>query len=117
MRSDVKPHQQPLGRWRKRVGEDIRWPEQQVCGRSNSRPARRLVADFVQSMSATRSLPAIDNVTSAMLEKRSADLERFTGMKTAVVEKLEGKGAVPVPKATAEIDKQIANLKAQRLGN
>ena len=61
-------------------------------------------------MSATRSLPS-NNVTSAMLEKRNADLKRFTGMKAAVC-RVEGKGAVPVP-ATAEIDKQIT-LKAQR---
>ena len=72
MRSDVKPHQQPLGRWRSASAKASWWPEQQVCGRSNSRPAA--VADFVQEYVGDTILPAIDNVTSAMLEKRSADL-------------------------------------------
>ena len=69
------------------------------------------VMDFVREYVGDTILPAIDDVTSAMLEKRGADLKRFTGMKTAVVEKLKTKGTVPVTRATAEIDKQIAALK------
>lgn len=116
MRSDVKPPSTALGKVAQRVGEGI--PVAGTAGmRAKQFKARAAaVADFVQEYVGDTILPAIDNVTSAMLEKRSADLKRFTGMKTAVVEKLKEKGAVPVPKATAEIDKQIANLKAQRLG-
>lgn len=116
MRSDVKPPSTALGKVAQRVGEGI--PVAGTAGmRAKQFKARAAaVADFVQEYVGDTILPAIDNVTSAMLEKRSADLKRFTGMKTAVVKKLKEKGAVPVPKATAEIDKQIANLKAQRLG-
>ena len=116
MRSDVKPPSTALGKVAQRVGEGI--PVAGTAGmRAKQFKARAAaVADFVQEYVGDTILPAIDNVTSAMLEKRSADLKRFTGMKTAVVEKLKEKGVVPVPKATAEIDKQIANLKAQRLG-
>ena len=116
MRSDVKPPSTALGKVAQRVGEGI--PVAGTAGmRAKQFKARAAaVADFVQEYVGDTILPAIDNVTSAMLEKRSADLKRFTGMKTAVVEKLKENGVVPVPKATAEIDKQIANLKAQRLG-
>lgn len=116
MRSDVKPPSTAIGKVAQRVGEGI--PVAGTAGmRAKQFKARAAaVADFVQEYVGDTILPAIDNVTSAMLEKRSADLKRFTSMKTAVVEKLKEKGAVPVPKATAEIDKQIANLKAQRLG-
>lgn len=116
MRSDVKPPSTAIGKVAQRVGEGI--PVAGTAGmRAKQFKARAAaVADFVQEYVGDTILPAIDNVTSAMLEKRSADLKRFTGMKTAVVEKLKENGVVPVPKATAEIDKQIANLKAQRLG-
>ena len=116
MRSDVKPPSTALGKVAQRVGEGI--PVAGTAGmRAKQFKARAAaVADFVQEYVGDTILPAIDNVTSAMLEKRSADLKRFTSMKTAVVEKLKEKGVVPVPKAIAEIDKQIANLKAQRLG-
>lgn len=116
MRSDVKPPTTAIGKVAQRVGEGI--PFAGTAGmRAKQLGARaEAVADFVREYVGDTILPAIDNVTSAMLEKRSADLARFTGMKTAVVEKLKTKGAVPVTRATAEIDKQIANLKAQRLG-
>lgn len=116
MRSDVKPPSTALGKIAQRVGESI--PIAGTAGMRAKQLAARgeAVMDFVREYVGDTILPAIDTVTEAMLAKRSADLTRFTGMKTQVVEKLKAKGAVPVPKATAEIDKQIASLKAQRLG-
>ena len=116
MRSDVKPPTTALGKIAQRVGESI--PIAGTAGMRAKQFAARgeAVMDFVREYVGDTILPAIDNVTEAMLAKRSADLTRFTGMKTQVVEKLKTKGTVPVPKATAEIDKQIAALEAQRLG-
>lgn len=116
MRSDVKPPTTALGKIAQRVGESI-----PIAGTASMRAKQfaargEAVMDFVREYVGDTILPAIDNVTEAMLAKRSADLTRFTGMKTQVVEKLKTKGTVPVPKATAEIDKQIAALEAQRLG-
>jgi hypothetical protein len=116
MRSDVAPPKTAVGKIAQRVGESI--PFAGTAGMRAKQFAARgeAVMDFVQEYVGDTLLPAIDNVAAAMLEKRGADLKRFTGMKTQVVEKLKAKGAVPVPKATAEIDRQIAGLKAQRLG-
>jgi hypothetical protein len=116
MRTDVVPPQTGIGKIAQRVGESI--PIAGTAGMRAKQFAARgeAVMDFVREYVGDTILPAIDDVTSAMLEKRGADLKRFTGMKTAVVEKLKTKGTVPVTRATAEIDKQIAALKAQRLG-
>lgn len=116
MRTDVVPPKTGIGKIAQRVGESI--PIAGTAGMRAKQFAARgeAVMDFVREYVGDTILPAIDDVTSAMLEKRGADLKRFTGMKTAVVEKLKTKGTVPVTRATAEIDKQIAALKAQRLG-
>lgn len=116
MRSDVKPPSTAIGKIAQRVGESI--PFAGTAGMRAKQFAARgeAVMDFVREYVGDTILPAIDDVTAAMLEKRSADLKRFTGVKESVVGKLKDRGAVPVPKATAEIDRQIANLKAQRLG-
>lgn len=116
MRTDVVPPKTGVGKIAQRVGESI--PIAGTAGMRAKQFAARgeAVMNFVREYVGDTILPAIDDVTAAMLDKRSADLKRFTGMKTAVVEKLKAKGAVPVTRATAEIDRQIAGLKAQRLG-
>lgn len=116
MRTDVKPPETAIGKIVQRAGESI--PIAGTAGMRAKQAAARLeaVKDFIGEYVGDTMLPAIAEVTGSLLEKRGADLSRLTGAKTAVVDKLKGKGAVPVPKAVAEIDKQIAALSAQRLG-
>lgn len=116
MRTDVKPPETAIGKIVQRAGESI--PIAGTAGMRAKQAAARLeaVKSFIGEYVGDTMLPAIAEVTGSLLEKRGADLSRLTGVKTAVVDKLKGKGAVPVPKAAAEIDKQIAALSAQRLG-
>lgn len=116
MRSDVKPPQSFIGKVAQKTGESI-----PLAGtgplRAKQNAARvEAVKDFIGEYIGETILPAINDVTSALLEKRSGDLSRLTGQKTSVVEKLKARGPVPVPGAIAEIDRQIAALSAQRLG-
>lgn len=115
MRSDVRPPTTATGKIAQRIGESI--PFAGTAGMRAKQFAARggAVMDFVREYVGDTILPAIDNVTAAMLEKRSADLKRFTGIKTEVINRLKDRGAVPVPRAVAEIDKQIAALQSQRL--
>lgn len=116
MRSDVAPPKTGVGEALRRGGESI--PVAGTAGMRAKQNAARIeaVKNFVSEFVGETILPAIDDVTAALLEKRGADLTKYSGQKTAVVEKLKGKGPVPVPKAVMEIDKQIASLSAQRLG-
>jgi len=116
MRSDVRPPQTALGKIAQRAGEGI--PVAGTGGMRAKQATARLeaVKSFVSEFVGDTILPAIDDVTAALLEKRGADLKKHTGSKAEVVDKIKGQGAVPVPKAVAEIDAQIAALEAQRLG-
>jgi hypothetical protein len=115
MRSDIKPPQTFIGKVAQKAGEGI--PIAGTGGMRAKQNAARIdaVRNFVSEYVGDTILPAINDVTAAILEKRAADLKRNTSAKTAVVTKLKDAGPVPVTKAIAEIQKQIAALTAQRL--
>lgn len=51
-----------------------------------------------------------DETIKSLLAKRGADLERYSTMKTEIIERLAPSGVVPVNNATKAIDDQLAKL-------
>ena len=113
MRSDVKPPSTFIGGVAQKTGESI-----PVAGtgavRAKQNAARIEAAQsFVREYDADSAAPAIDDVMAGLLEKRSADVKRYSKQKADVIRSLPG--AVPVPKAVAAIDAQIARLSKQKM--
>lgn len=114
-RTDVKPPETFVGKTVQKTGEVI--PIAGTGGmRAGQQEARvEAVRNMVREYGADVPESVLGDVTKDVLEKHSATLKEFDGKKTAIVNSLKAKGAVPVPGAVAEIDRQIAALKAQKL--
>jgi hypothetical protein len=117
MRTDIKPPETFIGKVAQKTGEMV--PVAGTGGmRAEQNEARiRAAQYFARLYGAEDAAPAIDGVTAGLLEKRSADLGRYTKQKREVIEGLADKGAVPVPKAVAAIDAQIARLRGQKMAS
>lgn len=115
LRTDVKPPSTFLGGVAQKTGESI--PVTGTGGLRATQNAARIKAaqEFVREYGADNVAPAIDDVAAGLLEKRSADVKKFTAQKREVINGLADKGAVPVPKAIAAIDEQIARLRKQKM--
>ncbi len=115
MRTDVKPPSTFFGGVAQKTGEAI-----PIAGTGRARASQQgarisAAQKFAREYGADSAAPAIDDVTAGLLEKRSADLQKFTTQKREVIEGLADKGTVPVPKAVAAIDGQIAKLRKQNM--
>lgn len=115
MRSDINPPKTFIGKVAQKTGESI--PIAGTAGPRAAQNAKRIevVQRFVREYGADAIAPALDDVTAALIEKRGADLKKFTTQKKEVIAGLSGKGAVPVPNAMAAIDAQIARLEKQKM--
>ena len=115
MRTDIKPPETFIGKVAQKTGEAI--PVAGTGGMRADQNVARVEAaqNFVREYGAASASPAIDDVTAALLEKRSADLVKFTTQKKEVIEGLAANGPVPVPKAVAAIDAEIARLRKQKM--
>lgn len=115
MRSDVKPPSTFIGGVAQRAGESI--PIAGTGGQRATQNAARIEAaqKFVREYGADNVAPAIDDVAAGLLEKRSADIKKYTRQKREVIEGLADEGEVPTPKAVAAIDEQIAKLRKQKM--
>ncbi len=114
-RTDVTPPETFLGKTARKIGENI-----PIAGTGEMRAGQQTarvdaVKGLVREFDADIPEAAINDVAASVLEKHSATLREFGGKKTAIVNSVKGRGAVPVPNATAEITRQIDALKAQRL--
>jgi hypothetical protein len=117
MRTDVSPPSTFVGKVAQKTGESI--PLAGTGGMRAGQNSKRVQAaqNFVREYGADGTASAIDDVAAGLLEKRGADLKKFTQQKREVIEGLSDKGVVPTPKAIAAIDDQIAKLKKQNMSS
>lgn len=115
LRTDVKPPTTFFGEVARKTGESI--PLAGTGAARAKQNAARIEAaqNFAREYGAESAAPAIDDVTASLLEKRATDLTKYTKQKRDVIDGLSGKGVVPVPKAVAAIDDQIAKLRKQNM--
>lgn len=115
MTSDLYPPKGYVGKWARGVGEMI-----PLAGTSGPRVAQNEariaeIQKYLDQHGAGIEAPALSAVSEDLLARRKINLQRYTGMKNEVVDRLST-GPVPVPNAVAEIDKQLAKLGNQISG-
>jgi hypothetical protein len=115
MRTDVAPPKTFIGRNVQKIGESI--PVAGTGGMRARQNAARIEAaqNLVRDYGADVPASAIDDVTASVLARRKAELTRYTGDKTRVIDRAAKRGVVKTPKALAAIDEQIASLETQGL--
>lgn len=113
--SDVAPPKTFFGRTAQTVGERI-----PVAGTGGVRAAQRS-----QRVSAVKRLlseygaddvaaNASDDVMRSLVSKRGSDLNRYSSLKSAVIDSVDDTKIVPVSRTVGAIDDQIARLEALR---
>lgn len=114
MTSDIVPPQTFMGRTAQQTGERI-----PLAGTGPARAAQQqartsAVRDLLRQFGAEDAAGVSDNIMADLAAKRGAELQKYTGLKSEVINRLDSFGAVPVPRATAAIDDQIAKLQGLR---
>ena len=120
MTTDVREPTTFAGRWLQRTGEMI-----PIAGTGGPRAAQQqeridasvdLLRNYGVAETAAADNAVISNVAKDLLAKRSADLAKYTGMKTDVIEGLRDVGTVDVTRTVKAIDDEIASLRGLRSG-
>jgi len=108
--SDIIPPKTFVGKSAQALGERI--PLIGSGGARKEQAAQRIAAvrDFLDGYSAIGASSASDDVMADLVKTRGADLSKYSKMKSEVIEKVAGRGAMPVPKAVSAIDKEIQSL-------
>lgn len=108
--SDAIPPRTFVGKSAQAVGERI-----PVAGTGTIRQAQqesriKAVEDLLIEFKADDVADLSDDIMKDLLSKRSKDLSKYSVLKNDVIDSIDSAGVVPVPKVTAEIDRQIIKL-------
>lgn len=114
MTSDVVPPETFIGRAGQRLGERI-----PIAGtgplRAEQQQARiEAVRNVLRDFGADDAANLSDDIMKDLATKRSAEIQKYANSKKEVINRLADKGTVPVPRALAAIDDQIADLTRRR---
>lgn len=112
--SDVIQPQTFIGKSAQRIGERV-----PIAGtgpvRAKQQKARvEAVRGVLREFGADDAANLSDDIMSDLATKRASDLTKYSSAKTEVIDRLAGKGVVPVPRAVQAIDDQIADLTRRR---
>ena len=114
MTSDVMPPQTFMGRTAQQTGERI-FLAGTGAARAEQQQARiSAVRDLLRQFGAEDAANVSDDIMRDLTAKRSGDLQKYSSLKGEVIDRLDAKGAVPVPRATAAIDAKIQELQGLR---
>lgn len=114
MTSDVVPPETFIGKAGQRLGERI-----PIAGtgplRAEQQKARiEAVRNVLRDYGADDAANLSDDIMKDLASKRSAEIQKYASSKKEVINRLADKGKVPVPRALAAIDDQIADLTRRR---
>ena len=114
MTSDVVPPETFIGKAGQRLGERI-----PIAGtgplRAEQQQARiEAVRNVLRDFGADDAANLSDDIMKDLASKRSAEIQKYASSKKEVINRLADKGEVPVPRALAAIDDQIADLTRRR---
>jgi hypothetical protein len=112
MTSDAIPPRTFMGRIAQVTGERI--PFAGTGGKRSAQQERRVEAirDVLDEFGGLSGDQAIDNVMQDLSAQRSNAITEFTGIKRRIIDKLVGKGTVPVENTVRAIDQQITHLRS-----
>jgi hypothetical protein len=110
MTSDVVPPRTFASKWLQTIGERI--PGAGTGGVRQAQQTERIeaVRNVLREFGADDAARAADDVMKDLATKRGADLTKYTGLKTEVIERLGETGTVPMTKTVQAIDDQIVKL-------
>jgi hypothetical protein len=110
MTTDVVPPRTFASKWVQTVGERI--PGAGTGGVRQAQQAERIeaVRNVLRDFGADDASRASDDVMKDLATKRGADLSKYAGAKTEVIERLGQTGTVPMTNTVQAIDDQIAKL-------
>ena len=118
MTTDVREPTTFAGKWLQRAGEMI-----PVAGTGGPRAAQQqeridasvdLLRNYGVSEASAADNNVISNVAKDLLGRRSANLTKYTGMKTDVIEGLKDVGPVDVTRTVKAIDDEVSKLRGLR---
>lgn len=114
MTSDVVPPETFIGKAAQRLGERI-----PIAGtgplRAEQQQARiDAVRNVLRDFGADDAANLSDDIMKDLATKRSVEIQKYANSKKEVINRLADKGTVPVPRALAAIDDQIADLTRRR---
>lgn len=114
MTSDVLPPETFIGKAGQRLGERIpisgTGPLRAEQQQARIEAVRNVLRDFGADDAANLS----DDIMKDLASKRSIEIQKYSQSKKEVINRLADKGTVPVPRALAAIDDQIADLTRRR---
>lgn len=110
MTTDVVPPRTFASKWLQTVGERL-----PVAGTGGLRQAQQVerieaVRNVLRDFGADDAARATDDVMKDLATKRGADLSKYAGAKTEVIERLGQTGTVPMTNTVQAIDDQITKL-------
>ena len=110
MTSDVVPPRTFASKWLQTIGERI--PGAGTGGIRQTQQAERIdaVRNVLLDFGADDAARASDDVMKDLATKRGADLAKYSGAKTEVIERLGQTGTVPMTNTVKAIDDEIAKL-------
>ena len=110
MTTDVVPPRTFASKWLQTVGE--RLPGAGTGGLRQAQQVERIeaVRNVLRDFGADDAARATDDVMKDLATKRGADLSKYAGAKTEVIERLGQAGTVPMTNTVQAIDDQITKL-------
>jgi len=110
MTTDVVPPRTFASKWVQTIGERI--PAAGTGGVRQAQQTERIeaVRNVLRDFGADDAARASDDVMKDLITKRGADLSKYSGAKTEVIERLGQTGTVPITNTVQAIDDQIAKL-------
>ena len=118
MTTDVQEPTTFAGKWLQRLGEMI-----PIAGTGGPRAAQQqeridasvdLLRNYGVSEASAADSSVISSVTKDLLGRRGANLTKYTGMKTDVIEGLKDVGTVDVTRTVKAIDDEVSKLRGLR---
>jgi hypothetical protein len=110
MTTDVVPPRTFASKWLQTIGERI--PGAGTGGLRQAQQVERIeaVRNVLRDFGADDAAKATDDVMKDLATKRGADLSKYVGAKTEVIERLGQAGTVPMTNTVQAIDDQITKL-------
>lgn len=114
MTSDVAPPETFAGKTMQQMGERVPLAGTGPLRASQQQARIEATRDLLRQYGAMDAATVSDDIMRDLASKRAADLAKYSGSKSEVINRLANQGTVPVPKALQEIDDQINDLARRR---
>ena len=112
--SDVLQPQSFIGKIAQRIGERVPMAGTGPVRAEQQKARIEAVRNVLREYGADDAANLSDNIMKDLATKRSAEIQKYSQSKKEVINRLADKGTVPVPRALAAIDDQIADLARRR---